>query len=100
MSERNDSAIDDVTIYLSRNIWLTYGALLLIAVPWYWRFMPGIAASVCCGMPFWVTVSIAASMMVSLYTGWLLMAHPWPSENEKSSDHGEAGIVQEGEPRT
>jgi hypothetical protein len=52
--------------------------LLVAAVPWYW---PADDKTRWAGVPAWVVVSLAGSVVVSLYTAWLLR-RPWPSEEE------------------
>ncbi|MBC8350741.1 MAG: hypothetical protein H8E66_02060 [Planctomycetes bacterium] len=60
-------------------IWLAYGFLALVAIPWYWRWIPG-ADSLTFGVPSWVVSAILGSAVVSCYTAWLL-SHPWPEES-------------------
>ena len=64
--------------YLSLKVWGGYAVLLLVAVPWYW---PADDKTRWAGVPAWVVVSLAGSVVVSLYTAWLLR-RPWPSEEE------------------
>ena len=64
--------------YLSLKVWGVYAVLLLGAVPWYW---PADDKTRWAGVPAWVVVSLAGSVVVSLYTAWLLR-RPWPSEEE------------------
>ena len=64
--------------YLRLKVWGGYAVLLLVAVPWYW---PADDKTRWAGVPAWVVVSLAGSVVVSLYTAWLLR-RPWPSEEE------------------
>ena len=64
--------------YLSLKVWGVYAVLLVAAVPWYW---PADDKPRWAGVPAWVVVSLAGSVVVSLYTAWLLR-RPWPSEEE------------------
>jgi|TARA_B100000953_G_scaffold276677_1_gene250982 hypothetical protein len=64
--------------HLSLKVWGGYAVLLLVAVPWYW---PADDKTRWAGVPAWVVVSLAGSVVVSLYTAWLLR-RPWPSEEE------------------
>jgi hypothetical protein len=59
-------------------ICFAYAILTLIAIPWYWRWIPS-ASNLVCGVPAWVASSIAGSALVSCYTAWLL-SHAWPDE--------------------
>lgn len=64
--------------YLSWWIWIVYAVLFVIGVPWYW---PASDATVWLGMPAWVVVSLAVSVVVSLFTAGLLW-WAWPEEDE------------------
>ena len=64
---------------------LCYGALLVVAVPWYWP--PGNTPT-WLGMPVWTLVSIGASVLVSILVSWQL-ARPWRDEgadDQRGSD--------------
>ena len=65
-----------------RSTWLILLVLLLVAVPWYWRYFPARAVVILFGMPTWVAVSIAGAAAISTYTAWLLLSHRWPGEDE------------------
>lgn len=65
-------------MFVSWRIWLTYTLLLTLAIPWYWRFVPG-AMTVVCGLPLWVFSSLVFSSVISAFTGWLLRER-WPGE--------------------
>ena len=94
MSELRDSVTS--TVYLSRTVWLTYLILLLIVVPWYWRFFPGAAMRIWCGVPMWVAVSVVATAVVSVFTAWLLLTRRWPGEDEADNPypHTPAGSLE------
>lgn len=62
--------------YLSWPIWLAYGVLFAIGIPWYW---PKDDTTVWFGMPRWVVVAIGTSVLLSSWTAWLLR-YTWPDE--------------------
>lgn len=65
--------------------WITliYGILLAAGIPWYW---PVGHTQRLLGVPAWVAVAIVVSMLTSIFTAWLLLAHPWPGEHETGSE--------------
>lgn len=63
--------------YLRPWIWLIYGALALVGIPWYW---PRDSVRLVLGLPAWALVSILASMAVSVFTAWLLW-NRWPVDD-------------------
>ncbi len=65
-------------------IWLSYALLALVAIPWYWRWIPG-ATTLVCGVPVWALSAIVGSALVSCYTAWLL-SFPWPDETPGEGD--------------
>ncbi|MDA1050909.1 MAG: hypothetical protein O3C40_10580 [Planctomycetota bacterium] len=65
-------------------IWISYGLLALVAIPWYWRWIP-IADALFCGLPVWVVSAIVGSALVSCYTAWLL-SRPWADELQGGDD--------------
>lgn len=51
-------------------VWLVYAILFVAAVPWY---LPAEAASATLfGFPLWVTVSLAASLSVAVFTVFVI----------------------------
>lgn len=66
-------------MYKSWRIWSVYGLLVIIAIPWYWRWIPIPATTLCMGMPVWAFTSVVVSAVVSLYTSWLF-SFRWPDE--------------------
>ena len=66
--------------YLRWKIWLLYGLILAIGIPWYW---PEGDTTLLFGMPVWVVVSIGASVLLALLTAWLF-SHPWPDEKDEA----------------
>jgi hypothetical protein len=69
-------------VYLKPSIWILYGALFAIAIPWYWRpFFPTAAARVVAGLPLWVLTAIAGSLAISVLTAFLLSS-PWEDEED------------------
>ncbi len=71
-------------MYASPRVWLTYLSLLVLAIPWYWTFLPG-ATQLVFGVPAWVGSALLGSVLISCYTGWLLV-RPWPDEGADGSD--------------
>lgn len=65
-------------MFFSSRVWLTYTLLLLLAIPWYWRFLPQ-SMTIVLGLPAWVASALAFSAAISFYTAWLLR-RPWPGE--------------------
>ena len=65
-------------MFVSLRVWLIYTLLLLLAIPWYWPFLPG-AMNIVMGVPAWVFSALLFSAAISLYTAWLLR-QPWPGE--------------------
>lgn len=53
-------------------IWLVYLALFALAVPWY---LPAITAErYLLGLPLWVTVSLGASVLIALFTVYVIQS--------------------------
>ncbi|MBP61370.1 MAG: hypothetical protein CMJ62_07570 [Planctomycetaceae bacterium] len=71
---------DAPAIHLSKSVWLSYGVLLLLSVPWYWNLFPQWAMRTFCGMPLWVSGAVIGSTLTSCYTAWLLLSRRWPDE--------------------
>ncbi|MBP85375.1 MAG: hypothetical protein CMJ64_01445 [Planctomycetaceae bacterium] len=65
-------------MFVTSRVWLIYTLLLVMAIPWYWRFLPS-AMTIVSGVPAWVFSSLLFSAAISAYTAWLLR-EPWPSE--------------------
>ncbi len=56
----------------------------LVAIPWYWSFMPNAWAMISlAGLPMWAFVTLAASFGVSLHTALVFM-RPWEFERDES----------------
>jgi len=85
--------------YRDWRLWAPYALFLVIGAPWYWQLFPAVAAQlpalvamhlrlervpvrVVAGVPLWVFVSLAASVLTSMYTAFLLV-HRWPVELEE-----------------
>ena len=66
--------------YLRWWIWLVYSALLAAGIPWYW---PADSTALWLGMPAWVTVAVADSIVMSAFTVWLLLTR-WPDLDEEA----------------
>ena len=58
---------------------LVYVLLFLVAVPWYWQFIPWASDRLALGIPCWVFVSVLGSACVSVHTA-LVLRRPWPDE--------------------
>ncbi|QDU94446.1 hypothetical protein [Lignipirellula cremea] len=68
--------------YSSWRVWGGYIALLVVAVPWYWRLLPAtFSQQIAGGLPLWALVVVLGSVGMSIYTAALLLA-PWPEEQE------------------
>jgi hypothetical protein len=65
-------------------VWLCYGILTIVAIPWYWRWIPG-ATTLIFGVPAWAASAIVGSALVSCYTAWLL-SYRWPDELKGGGD--------------
>ncbi len=63
----------------SWRVWLTYAALITVAVPWYW---PKEDTTLWFGLPRWVVVAVAVSVVISCFTA-LLLFRPWTDEAER-----------------
>ena len=59
-------------------VWLVYVALFAAAVPWYLPASAG--ATTWLGFPAWVTISLAATVGVALFTVFVI--HRYWSEDE------------------
>ncbi len=67
-----------------RLVWwpaIVYLVLIVVGIPWYW---PSDNHTVIFGMPAWVIVAIAASLVCSIFTASLLWS-PWPSEADAAA---------------
>ena len=53
---------------------LIYFLLLVFAIPWYW---PESSMMIIFGIPAWVLVSILLSLLVSIFTAYLLLTANW-----------------------
>lgn len=65
--------------YLRPWIWIGYGILFLVAIPWYW---PEGDERILFGFPLWVIVSVGVSFLISCYTAWLFLSG-WPDREEE-----------------
>ena len=68
----------------ARQIWIGYTLLAFVAIPWYWRWVPG-ATSLVSGVPAWAAGAIFGSALISCYTAWLL-SFRWPDESSGEGD--------------
>ncbi|MEM7027407.1 MAG: hypothetical protein AAF410_04185 [Pseudomonadota bacterium] len=59
-------------------ILVVYAVLLLIGIPWYW---PKSSTLVILGIPAWVLVSILVSLIVSIFTAYLLLTKSWSTDD-------------------
>ena len=71
--------------YLHPCIWLVYAVLFVLAVPWYWGFLPIEPDRVWWGMPPWAFTAVAVSFVTSCYTCALLMQR-WPDEVDSDGE--------------
>jgi hypothetical protein len=51
-------------------VWLVYAILFIVAVPWY--LPPETATTTWLGFPLWVTLSLAATLGVALFTVFVI----------------------------
>ena len=52
---------------------LLFAIIMLVGVPWYWaadRVEPYVS-----GLPIWAFVSLMLSVVLALYTAWIIMCH-------------------------
>ena len=68
--------IPTLTVYL-----LLFG----IAIPWYWQFLPIPNNGLLFGMPIWAFGSTLASLLISLFSGWILLGR-WECEDQPDAD--------------
>lgn len=66
-------------MFLRWRIWFVYAVLFGLAIPWYWGFIPLGRGQLWLGMPSWAAAAIVGSLLISLYTAWLLRRR-WPEE--------------------
>ena len=63
------------------SVWLTYGVILAISIPWYW---PADDQTLWLGMPAWAATAVLGSLAMSTFTA-LLIWRCWPAlENNNS----------------
>jgi hypothetical protein len=51
-------------------IWLVYLFLFNLAIPWYWP--AGFRGPLVAGLPTWVAVTIAAVVLLAIWTGFVI----------------------------
>ena len=70
---------------MKRNRWIVmiYVCLLLSAIPWYWSKD---STLVLLGMPAWVSIAIAVSFLVSVFTAFILIRYPWHSDKQSRDE--------------
>lgn len=73
-----------------------YLALLMLAVPWYWSYLPVDPNFLFLGMPIWFNISVFASVFVSVITMWQLRK-PWAHETEHATRSDPSGNRHKGE---
>jgi hypothetical protein len=65
--------------------------LFVVAIPWWWRFLPEIGSRVVMGAPLWFVTSIVGSLIVSAVSARYL-AIAWDSlDAESDADAKESG---------
>ena len=70
--------------YLRWWIWLTYLVLFVIGIPWYW---PMGDRAMWFGVPAWVVVAVLTSVLLSVFTAWLILRR-WPQDDKVESEEG------------
>ena len=81
---------DDRRTFLTWRIWLTYGVLTILGIPWYW---PAESDTRLFGAPAWVVTALAASLAVSIFTAVLLRrdwSEPLADTNENQPPGSES----------
>lgn len=68
-------------VYLSWKVWLIYAGLFGVGIPWYW---PREQSATWLGVPVWAAVAFVSSVVLSMYTTYLL-SRPWPQELQPDS---------------
>ena len=63
---------------------VVYLVLFSIGIPWYW---PEDNLLIILGMPAWVTIAIAVSVLISVVTAYLLLNFTWPGEQDSSPEN-------------
>ncbi len=86
----SDRVFESVRLYRSWRIWAAYAALFAVAIPWYWRLLPGGGDWFWLGLPVWAVVSVAGSAAISALTAWLLRSR-WPGEEDDSDNDANVG---------
>lgn len=71
--------------FLHWSTWTIYGLLFSVSIPWYW---PSEDFSPIWGIPRWVLVTIASSLLISSYTAWLLL-NAWPADTDSQTPSDE-----------
>ena len=72
-----------------RRILLAYLVLFGIAVPWYWQFLPIAHDALLMGMPVWAFGATLGSLLISLFSAWILLRR-WPCEADEEGHQSEA----------
>lgn len=65
-----------------------FAGLFIVAVPWYWQFVPELSQARCLGLPFWVIGSLLGSSMISVQTARILL-RPWEGEEQALREDGQ-----------
>ena len=60
---------------------VTYTLLFLVAIPWYWQYVPS-AERLVLGFPLWVAVSLIGAFGIAVQTA-LVLRQPWPGEEDQ-----------------
>ncbi len=62
---------------------MIYVCLLLLGIPWYWSKDSNL---VLFGMPAWVSIAIAVSLLTSIFTAFILIRYPWHSDKQAQDE--------------
>jgi len=68
--------------FLAWQIWIVYALLAIAGVPWYW---PPDFEGTLFGLPTWTLCSLAASLVASCFTAWLLIKK-WPTDDAPTEE--------------
>jgi hypothetical protein len=61
-------------------VWVVYVLLFAVAVPWYWP--TGYSGHAVMGLPLWVAVTVAAVILLALWTTFVI-THYWRDSGDE-----------------
>jgi hypothetical protein len=61
-------------------IWIVYVVLFAVSIPWY---LPADdAPALWFGLPYWVVISLAAYLVIAVFTAYVVQRH-WPRDEDE-----------------